>query len=1319
MFQYFSSRSDTNSNQINKNTSQTVQFESPLQPENIKESSHDTNPVHSITNPKTKENQLKTCELPKEIDIYVQSSSINTSNNEILTENVNNERHEILESSNKEIGASSYSRNLEGKKSGANEIGITTNDILKDTETQKDGKHGYDDYKPLYTKNDTQTTQNFENKKNSILQGSESSKENSFAFGLWGWKKKPNPLGITFDQSKIDDSNVSSGLSSQNDAISIGINDKGFGSKELLDTKNENPANKNLTGDNIPQENNNIPKKFDVCVENSAKNPISKSSLDSETNKTQEITQDQSNEIINTNLNHDTITKPNQEEINSVNNPEIDNISLNTSFRLQGIDINSEKSSHPSLLKWFMWQKPKSVASFSSDVRSTNISTDETQNSNFIKELTKNIEIVDEAVNRNIYTNDNTKDESNFSSGNESKRSFTFSESKNKKAKVNSLENQPGLEIADYIEPSSIPSSSDPTYPHLYQTTNTQNESTENQLTSLAPVAITETTQPLSDPVEPEKIQDIDLSNPKTVESPRVGQFSKTNETKRSSVWGYYFYSRSKPSAEKSTLGDVVISNQTLSQNFLNEGNPILEKNVLESNDDMNVDSKNFEETKTNLVNPYLDTSRNTTSTSVNTSKGKNILKNDSIGCILEPKLDFSKLLKEENQARMNENSINHKKLTSKAAGRVKSFFGFNSNTPRTTLNSHVKLASEETPLLSEYYTKSSIDVQIHKAAESIKKVVIIGIHGWFPTKLVQFVAGEPTGRSEKFCDKMKSSMLEYMRDEHDIDFDEKSVVLMPLVAEGTIEHRVQELLGQLLCFEYGAEVDLDYESDINPNEYPKDVIKGLENSMEGKTTEQDIQNNKNPTNDQKDKTSTSMGKNEQKTDKPNQKASKAPKLLPIDISVPDKRKRRKLIEQADTVIVVTHSQGTPVSALILEQLIELDIVKPRFQRVGMLAMAGISHGPFPSLSDNVVIKYLEHDAARELFFFTRPTEQIVAQYIAALGTILQKGVRMLCVASWVDEVVPFYSALIHSISHPNLYRAVYISAPIKSSFLTNLAIFSAKIRNAGISDYGLAIHLSSAIAGSIWSGSVSGHSTIYEEPNVYKLMVKWLLYSTSSMPPSVNIREPYFGPLIDDFKSNLMRVQSSMLNLRNLAANNLNQYGLDNNTNSHTNESSTVSDGSYCNFLADNLVATSDLLSQSCLQCCYGLTECTKSLFSRFSLGYSALYGISENGELSQDQNGETMDESNGNNYSGNRFSLFNTQGPHIMYHPFDANEPLNPYFLPWIIRSIWTCKAINKNPELVEAMNSLVEEYEKWVPETKIEKELKYKLEPLRHTY
>ncbi|PVZ96447.1 hypothetical protein BB558_007677 [Smittium angustum] len=101
MFQYFSSRSDTNSNQINKNTSQTVQFESPLQPENIKESSHDTNPVHSITNPKTKENQLKTCELPKEIDIYVQSSSINTSNNEILTENVNNERHEILESSNK------------------------------------------------------------------------------------------------------------------------------------------------------------------------------------------------------------------------------------------------------------------------------------------------------------------------------------------------------------------------------------------------------------------------------------------------------------------------------------------------------------------------------------------------------------------------------------------------------------------------------------------------------------------------------------------------------------------------------------------------------------------------------------------------------------------------------------------------------------------------------------------------------------------------------------------------------------------------------------------------------------------------------------------------------------------------------------------------------------------------------------------------------------------------------------------------------------------------------------------------------------------
>jgi len=42
------------------------------------------------------------------------------------------------------------------------------------------------------------------------------------------------------------------------------------------------------------------------------------------------------------------------------------------------------------------------------------------------------------------------------------------------------------------------------------------------------------------------------------------------------------------------------------------------------------------------------------------------------------------------------------------------------------------------------------------------------------------------------------------------------------------------------------------------------------------------------------------------------------------------------------------------------------------------------------------------------------------------------------------------------------------------------------KLRNRGISDYGLLIHLSDLIMGSFVHGT-QGHSTIYESDNVYK----------------------------------------------------------------------------------------------------------------------------------------------------------------------------------------------------------------------------------------
>lgn len=65
----------------------------------------------------------------------------------------------------------------------------------------------------------------------------------------------------------------------------------------------------------------------------------------------------------------------------------------------------------------------------------------------------------------------------------------------------------------------------------------------------------------------------------------------------------------------------------------------------------------------------------------------------------------------------------------------------------------------------------------------------------------------------------------------------------------------------------------------------------------------------------------------------------------------------KQTIESADVILWVTHSQGTPVSAILLKKLIQTSIIHVDKQPVCMLAMAGISHGPFPTLKGNLLVK--------------------------------------------------------------------------------------------------------------------------------------------------------------------------------------------------------------------------------------------------------------------------------------------------------------------------------------------------------------------------
>ncbi|KAF9184404.1 hypothetical protein BGZ50_003724 [Haplosporangium sp. Z 11] len=323
--------------------------------------------------------------------------------------------------------------------------------------------------------------------------------------------------------------------------------------------------------------------------------------------------------------------------------------------------------------------------------------------------------------------------------------------------------------------------------------------------------------------------------------------------------------------------------------------------------------------------------------------------------------------------------------------------------------------------------SSSSKEGLLHRGANGIKKVVIIGVHGWFPVKLIRTVIGEPTGTSKKFCDEMDLALKDYLK-QHNVELEPDDITLIPLEGEGKVLDRV----------------DILYESLIGNEKW------------------------------------------------------------------------KMTLHEADLVLVATHSQGTPTSTLLVSRLIDEGMLRveeedPRMQRVGILAMAGISHGPFPFLKGNLIVRWFEAEAAQELFEFMDSETNIAIKYREALRTVLTSGVRITCVASLEDQVVPLYSAIMTSIHHPSIVRAVYVDgSSYQDDFLTNLISFALRLRNSGVDDHGVLVHLSEVVAGSIYG---EGHSTIYDEREVYMLAIRALLEPPTSLTSEMIRSEPILHP--------------------------------------------------------------------------------------------------------------------------------------------------------------------------------------------------------------
>jgi hypothetical protein len=328
---------------------------------------------------------------------------------------------------------------------------------------------------------------------------------------------------------------------------------------------------------------------------------------------------------------------------------------------------------------------------------------------------------------------------------------------------------------------------------------------------------------------------------------------------------------------------------------------------------------------------------------------------------------------------------------------------------------------------------------KLKKAPLIFKKIVVIGVHGWFPSKLLNRVLGEPVGTSDYIAAKMLKAISEHCNI-NNIEFSNDMVNVICLEKQGKIQERV-------------------------------------DSHWEHLNTE------------------------------------------PC----------KQLISNADLVIVTAHSQGTPVSAILLSKMINERFVDPKVQRLGILAMAGISHGPYPQLKSSIVIKYMEADPAKQLFDFNDPFSEVSKEYYDCMSNILHSGVRFVAIGSWYDQVVPLYSATVQGLSHPNIYRALYIDrTDYQPDFLSHLVVFALKLRNYGLSDHGLILYLSETLQGNIYGFGTQGHSAIYEEDGTYSVGLSWILAKSQfwdvhskgtvvSHPPlqALTKTNPYFLPWI------------------------------------------------------------------------------------------------------------------------------------------------------------------------------------------------------------
>lgn len=299
-------------------------------------------------------------------------------------------------------------------------------------------------------------------------------------------------------------------------------------------------------------------------------------------------------------------------------------------------------------------------------------------------------------------------------------------------------------------------------------------------------------------------------------------------------------------------------------------------------------------------------------------------------------------------------------------------------------------------------------------------KVLIVGVHGFFPTKMIRPLIGEPTGTSTKFISEAETAVLRWFH-KHDTHVEISKIALEK---EGKVLDRVAFFF---------------------------DVLKKWINE----------------------------------------------------------------INKADFVYFVAHSQGCPVTIILLAKLIEAGIIDidniitpedppisiksdDKKKIISILAMAGINNGPFYGADQTFFVKAysaIESDSLKELFEFQNFYSVLSQKFIQSLRICIASNVKIAFVGSINDQLVPLYSSTCQFAHHPNIFKATFVDKDSRTpAFITRIVSIANHLINLGYDDHGIIKEISGSLAGTLTGG---GHSKIYNEGQVYDLGIQFALETT------------------------------------------------------------------------------------------------------------------------------------------------------------------------------------------------------------------------------